>query len=168
MNKLVIFVLSLILMATIIIEAVIFLRIFRFPFVQITFLGATHSLTHWIGWIGTLYIAFSTPLQPIVKRKAPKRLKAMLNIHMAGNMLAVLLVSIHFAHQVTRPLSSYPDLGTGVVLYAVMVLLVATGMAMYSGKVTRFSKQTRFLHPGFALTFYSVIIVHILQGVAII
>jgi len=157
--------LCIIIATTAIIEALIFLRISRLPFVQITVLGATNSLTHWIGWIGTLYIAFSSPVQPIVKRKAARHMRTALNIHMIGNLLAVLLVSVHFAHQVTRPASSYPDLGTGIVLYATMVLLVATGIVMYSGIANRFAKQWRFLHPAFALTFYTVIIMHIIRGI---
>jgi hypothetical protein len=53
-----------------------------------------------------------------------------------------LLVSIHFAHQVTRPASNYPDLGTGIVLYATMILLVTTGMVLISNIGTKFVKQT--------------------------
>ena len=79
-------------------------------------------------------------------------------------MLAVLRVSIHFAHQVTRPASNYPDLGTGIVLYATMILLVTTGMVSISNIGTKFAKQTSFLHPAFALTFYTVIIMHIIRG----
>jgi len=77
---------------------------------------------------------------------------------------AVLRVSIHFAHQVTRPASNYPDLGTGIVLYATMILLVKTGIVLISNIGTKFVKQTRFLNPAFALTFYTVIIMHIIQG----
>jgi hypothetical protein len=79
-------------------------------------------------------------------------------------LLAVLLVSIHFAHQVTRPASNYPDQGTGIVLYATMILLVKTGMVLISNIGTKIVKQTRFLHPAFDLTFYTAIIMHIIQG----
>jgi hypothetical protein len=156
---------SVIIAVIVIIVALIFLGVFRIPFFQISVLGASHSAVHWIGFIGTLYIAFATPVYPLVKRKYPQHIQRTLNIHVIGNLLAVLLVSIHFAHQVTRPASNYPDLGTGIVLYATMILLVTTGMVSISNIGTKFAKQTSFLHPAFALTFYTVIIMHIIQGI---
>ena len=150
---------------TIIVIAAIFLRIWRIPFSQVEVFGISHSTVHWIGWVGTLYISFATPLYPIVKRKYPIHIKKMLNIHVTGNLLAVLLVSIHFAHQVTRPASAYPDLGTGIVLYTSMILLVASGLVLVSGISQKYFKQMRFLHPAYATTFYTVIIIHIMQDV---
>jgi hypothetical protein len=50
-------------------------------------------------------------------------------------------------------LFAYPDLGTGVALYAAMMLLVATGILRYSGIGKRFAKQLNFLNPAFAITF---------------
>jgi hypothetical protein len=88
----------------------------------------------------------------------------MLRVHVLGNLLSVMLVSIHFAHQVTRPPTNYPDLGTGVVLYSSMVLLVSTGFMLNFGFGKRFIKQLRFLHPSLALTFYLTIIQHIIHG----
>ncbi|MCW4018183.1 MAG: hypothetical protein NWF00_05840 [Candidatus Bathyarchaeota archaeon] len=167
-KKLFLLILFAMIVATVIIDVIIFLRISRLPFVQVTILGATHSLTHWIGWGGALYIAFTSPFLPIIKRKTPRRFKAALQIHMIGNMLAVLLISVHFAHQLTRPAFSYPDLGTGVALYAATVLLVATGIILYSGKAKQYTKYMRFLHPAFAVTFYTIAIVHILQGISVI
>ena len=168
MKRAVFFAACAIIIAAAIIEALIFLHLVRLPFVQVNVFGATFSLTHWIGWIGTLYIAFTTPFLPIVKLKAPKYFGKTLNIHIIGNLVAVLLVSVHFAHQVTRSVSAYPDLGTGIVLYSAMMLLVATGILRYSGIGKRFAKQLIFLHPAFAVTFYTVIIVHILHGISLI
>ncbi len=165
MKKILLLTASAIIAVTIVVVALIFLRVFRLPSVQINMLGASNSLVHLFGWVGTLYVAFAVPVYPIVKRKFPRHLRVTLNIHMIGNLLAVLLVSIHFAHQVTRPDNNYPDLGTGVVLYATMILLVATGYALYSGLSKRFSKQVRFLHPALALTFYIVIVMHIIHGI---
>ena len=157
-----------IIISTAVIEALIFLHMVRLPFIQVNVFWVTNSLTHWIGWIGTLYIAFTTPFLPIVRRKAPIYFGKTLSIHIIGNLIAVLLVSVHFAHQVTRSASAYPDLGTGVVLYAAMMLLVATGILRYSGIGKRFAKQLIFLHPAFAVTFYTVIILHILHGISLI
>ena len=154
---------SVIVAVTIIVVASIFLRIWRIPFFQIEVFGISNSAVHWIGWIGTLYIAFATPAYPIVKRKYPQHLKKMLNTHVVGNLLGVLLVSIHFAHQVTRPASNYPDLGTGIVLYITMILLVASGWVLVSGIGRRLVRQIHFLHPAYAVTFYTVIVIHILH-----
>jgi hypothetical protein len=165
MNKVLLLSACIIVITTAILEALILLHITRLPFFQLTVLGVTNSLTHWVGWIGTLYIALATPFLPIIKRKASKYFRPMLNIHILGNLLAVLFVSVHFAHQVTRPASAYPELGTGIVLYATMVLLVATGLVLASGIRGRYFKQTRFLHPAFALTFYLVIVMHIIHGI---
>lgn len=154
---------SLIVIVTFIVVATIFLRVWRVPFIQVEILGISNSAIHWIGWIGTLYIAFATPFYPIIKRKYPRYMSKILNIHVLGNLLGVLMVSIHFANHVTRPVSSYPDLGTGVVLYATMLLLLATGMVTVTGIGHKFFKQIRFLHSAFAVTFYTVIVMHILQ-----
>lgn len=154
---------SLIAVFILIVVVSIFLRVWRIPYFQVKVFGISHSAVHWIGWVGTLYIAFATPLYSIVKRKYPVFLSKMLNIHVLGNLFGVLMVSIHFAHQVTRPLSSYPDLGTGIVLYATMVILLVTGLVLVSRLGLKILKRTRFVHPAYAITFYTVIVMHILH-----
>ena len=153
---------------TIVVVASIFMRVWRIPYSQFEVFGISHSIVHWIGWTGALFIAFATPIYPTVKRKYPKHTQKTLSIHVTGNLLGVLLVSIHFAHQVTRPASSYPDLGTGIVLYTTMILLLATGVFLVSGIGQKFSKQVRFIHPAYALTFYTVIIMHILEDIVLL
>jgi uncharacterized membrane protein len=139
----------------IVVVALVFLRVFRI----------SYSAVHWFGWVGALYIAFATPVYPIVKRRHPHRIGKALYLHVVGNLLAVLLVSVHFAHQVTRSAGSYPDLGTGVVLYAAIVLLVSSGFVLVSGVGKKLVRHVRFLHPAFALTFYTVIVMHIIHGI---
>jgi hypothetical protein len=152
----------------IIVVASIFLNIWRLPFVQVEFLGITHSSTHWMGWIGSLYLAFATPVYPLIKRKYPRYLSGALNFHVIGNLLGLIFVSIHFAQQVTRPASNYPDLGTGIVLYAAMFLLWASGLFMVSGIGKKLTRQIHFLHPAYAITFYTVIVMHILQDLVVL
>jgi hypothetical protein len=156
---------SAVIAVTIIVVALIFLRVFRVPLYQINLFGISYSPVHWMSWIGALYIAFITPALPIVKYKYPRHIPRMQNIHVIGNLVAVLLVSIHFAHQVTRSAINYPALGTGIALYATMILLAATGYALISGMGKKAFKQIHFLHPAFALTFYLVIIIHIIHGI---
>jgi len=147
----------------VILVATIFLGVWRIPYVQIEVFGISHSAIHWIGWIGTIYIAFATPFYPVIKRKYPVHLKKFLNVHILGNLLGILVVSIHFANHLTKPAYPYPDLGTGVVLYATMVILLMTGLLMVSGIGRKFFKQIHFIHPAYAITFYTVIVMHILQ-----
>ena len=154
---------SVLVIVTIVVVASIFMRVWRIPYSQFEVFGISHSIVHWIGWTGALFIAFATPIYPTVKRKYPKHTQKTLSIHVTGNLLGVLLVSIHFAHQVTRPASSYPDLGTGIVLYVAMIALSATGLVLISGIGRGFLRQIRFLHPAFAITFYTVIVIHILE-----
>ncbi|MEJ2242469.1 MAG: hypothetical protein P8Y18_10060, partial [Candidatus Bathyarchaeota archaeon] len=119
----------------------IFLRIWRVPFVQVEVLGINNSAIHWIGWIGALYLAFATPIYPIIKRRYPVQVSKVLNFHVLGNLVGVLFVSIHFANHVTRPASSYPDLGTGLVIYITMIILLITGWVMVSGLAKKFYKR---------------------------
>lgn len=112
-RKFLVFFSCLIVVVTLILVVAIFLHVWRLPYVQIEVFGISNSTVHWIGWIGTIYVAFATPFYPVIKRRFPLYLKKILNIHVLGNLLGVLLVSIHFAIQVTRPADNYPHLGTG-------------------------------------------------------
>jgi hypothetical protein len=124
---------------------------------------------HYLAFAGTLYIAFSVPIIAYLKRRYPQKHEGLTRTHMFMNLLAFLLISLHFAGQIGRPANFYPELGTGLALYIAMTLQVFTGLAFrFSEK--RFLKPmtNRFLHIGLALVFYIVIIVHILHGLGII
>ena len=159
---------SIIVVITFVVITSIFLRMWRVPYVQIEVLGISHSAIHWIGWIGAIYLAFATPFYPIIKRKFPLHLNKILNIHVLGNLLGILLVSIHFANHLTRPASSYPDLGTGLVLQITMIFLLTTGWMMVTGIGRKIYKKILFLHPAYAVAFYTVIFIHILQDLILI
>jgi hypothetical protein len=133
MRRLLFLVASVLVIITAIIVTLIALDIYRVPFRLVEILGVNYPLIHWIGWIGAVYIALTVPIYPIVKRRYPKYTRKVLNFHVVGNLLAVLLVSIHFTQQLTRPPSNYPDLGTGIILYVSVILLVATGMVLIYG-----------------------------------
>jgi hypothetical protein len=124
-----------------------------------------YYFTHWLAWIGTLYIAFSTPIYYILKRRRPGMLKKMLAIHMHGNLLSFMLISTHFFQQISRPTRFYPDLGTGIALYAIMLILVTTGF-LHRFQILRSISphHNRFLHISITTGYYIVIVVHILQG----
>jgi len=136
---------------------------------QLNFFVGPFRFTHWLVWIGTLYIAFVTPAYYVLKRRYPKRLKALVKIHVFGNLLAFMLVSIHFAQQIGRPPQFFPDLGTGLALYIITFILVATGFLHRFHLLKSVNPHlNRFMHISITMSFYIVIGIHILQGLEIL
>lgn len=138
-----------------------------FDLVQLHVLIGPYYIHHWLSWIGTVFVAVFTPIYYWMKRKKPASLRNLLRIHIFGNLLSFMFVSIHFTQQISRPAQFFPHLGTGIVLYPTMLLLVTTGF------VTRFlsyrnKSNLLFLHRAITFTFYLVIVVHILHGIEII
>lgn len=132
---------------------------------QLNFFVGSFRFPHWLVWIGTLYIAFFTPTYYVLKRRYPKRLKALVKIHVFGNLFAFLLISVHFAQQIGRPPQFFPDLGTGLALYLVMLVLTATGF-FHRFQIVRSLRPhfNRFMHVSVTMSFYIIIGIHILQG----
>jgi len=136
---------------------------------QLNFFVGPFRFPHWLVWIGTFYVAFATPAYYVLKRRYLRRLVAFIKIHMLGNLFAFLLVSIHFAQQMGRPAQFYPDLGTGLALYIVMLMLVGSGFLHRFRIIRRVRPHlNRFLHVSITMSFYLIIIVHILQGLEIL
>jgi hypothetical protein len=93
----------------------------------------------------------------------------LLRVHVFGNLIAFLLISLHFAGQIGRPTQFYPDLGTELALYNNMIFLIATGLIQKFNIVPKIPKKTnKSLHTSLLLSFYIIIIVHILHGLGII
>lgn len=157
---------SLLVIATVILSFSNYIRIFDL-FFAVDLLVAEFYFHHWLSWIGGLYIAFTIPVYSVMKRRRPKIYGSLLKIHIFGNLLAFLLVSLHFSQQMGRPASFFPDLGTGLVLYIAMMLLVATGFLQRFPILRGATKQMRFLHTSVTVTFYLVIIVHALHTMGI-
>jgi hypothetical protein len=131
---------------------------------QLGFFVGPYRFNHWLGWIGVVFVAVYTPLYHFLKRRYPKRAKALLGTHVIGNLLSFLLISVHFASQLGRPAQFFPDLGTGIILYAMVTIMVATGILQRFQIVSSFLRKWRFLHTSMATSFYLVILVHILHG----
>lgn len=124
---------------------------------------------HWFVWIGTLYIASVVPIIAFLKKRFPNRYMTLFRVHVLGNLFAFLLVSLHFASQISRSPTSYPQLGTGLALYIIMILLVATGFAHRFQLIPQIKSQTRkFIHVGLTFSFYIIIGIHILHGLNLI
>ena len=148
---------------TFILVLAVYYRLF-FP----NFFIGPFRVPHWFGWIGTLYIAIFIPIFHFLKLKRPKRYMMLLRFHIFGNLLSAALISIHFTQQLTRPSQAYPELGTGVVLILVLILLVSTGLLQRFGGNAVNRKRLRFIHTGTTIAFYLVTFVHILHGLGLI
>ena len=119
-------------------------------------------IIHYIAFIGTFYIAFGVILFSVLKRRNPQKYTTLLRFHAIGNLVAFLLVSLHFAGQLGRPV--FPELGTGLALYIGMMLLVGSGITLRFRLLSSNPNTTRFVHTGVAVAFYIIIVVHILHG----
>ena len=126
-------------------------------------------LIHYIAFAGTLYIAFGVILFAVLKRRNPSKYNMLVRVHALGNLLAFLLISLHFSGQVGRPANLYPDFGTGLALYVGMIAMVVTGLALRFRLYRNLNPATnRFVHAGLAIAFYLIIVIHILHGINII
>lgn len=124
--------------------------------------------SHWLTWIGTLFVAVYAPLFHLLKLRYPRQYPLLIDLHSFGFLTAFLLVSVHFAAQLGRP--TLPELGEGAALYAVMLLFVATGIVQRfwsprRGTVRRYTlRNNRFLHVSLITAFYVTITVHAIAG----
>lgn len=154
---------------SIIIATVCLMVVDNLGWVHFGFFFGPFRANHWFVWIGTLYIAFAVPIISISKRRYPSRFTTLFRVHVFGNLLAFLLVSLHFAGQIGRPAAFYPRLGTGLALYIIMILLVATGFTHRFQLIPRIKSQTRrFVHVGLTFSFYTIIGIHILHGLGLL
>jgi hypothetical protein len=154
--------------ATVIIVTAVLMIAEILHWIRLGFLVGPYRLSHWFTWTGTVYIAFAVPAIAFLKKRFPEKYQTLYRLHILGNSLAFLLISLHFAGQISRPAESYPPLGTGLVLYVAMVLLVSTGILQRFHLVPNGKLQKlRFLHIGSAFAFYLTIVVHVLHGLGI-
>jgi hypothetical protein len=133
-----------------------------FHWFQFSFLVGPLTLSHWLSWIGAMFIAFYTPTYTILKRRRPKRTRDLLQIHTLGNLFAFMLVSIHYFQMTPH--------GTGLALYITTLILVATGFISRFQLLKNIGGYSlikphinRFIHISVTSTFYIVIVVHIFQ-----
>jgi len=154
---------------SIIILTVILIIADHMRWIHFGFFVGPFRANHWFVWIGTLYIALAVPLIAVLKKRRPSKFKTLFRLHVFGNLAAFLLISLHFAGQIDRPATAYPQLGTGLALYIIMILLVATGFTHRFQLIPQIKSQTRkFIHVGLTFSFYIVIGIHILHGLGVI
>lgn len=145
--------------------SMIFMALIYFDLINVGFLVGSYRFHHWLVIVGSFYVAIISPFFAVLKRIKLNSFRSLMRVHVFGNLLAFVLVSIHFAGQLSRPLAFYPDLGSGVGLYFAMALLVFTGFLLRYGLVSGGSRRfLRLIHVLSVAFFYLVILVHALQG----
>ena len=154
---------SVILLVTVILSVVAYVNWYELLF----FVGSLFFI-HWIGLAATIFVATFVPIYYVVKRNKPRKIKTLLRIHVFGNLLGFLLVSVHFSQNIGRLAGFYPRLSDGFVLFLVMAIIVITGVIeRFAGK-PKLVRYTKPIHRYTVAVFYLIVIVHTLQGFNII
>jgi hypothetical protein len=125
-------------------------------------------LHHWLSFIGFGYIAIFTPIYVTAKRRSPHRLGKLLKIHVFGNLVAFLFISMHFTQHMGRPPQFAPILGTGLTLYIIVAIMVITGYMQRFQLARRFLRTWRFIHVSLSLSFYIVAVIHVLHNIGVL
>jgi hypothetical protein len=134
----------------------------------LTFFVGFYLFIHWLGIIAAIFPAVSIPIHYIIKRKRPQNRRKILKIHVLGNLVAFLLISLHFAQNVGRLSGALERLGAGVALYFVFSLIVATGILeryQTSGKLLRCIK---IIHKYTIIFLYLALLIHLSEFFSIL
>jgi hypothetical protein len=114
---------------------------------------------HWLSLIGGFWIAFVTPAYYVLKHRRPKRIRALLRVHMFGNLLAFMLISVHFTYEII----SVSFMGTGLALFIAVLALVVTGLLQRFNIMTSLRGHIKFIHISMTTAFYLILIIHVLS-----
>lgn len=99
-----------------------------------------------------------------MKHRYPGSYRTLFKIHVFGNLIAFLFISMHFTQHISRPIL----LGTGLALYIIVAAMVMTGLMQRFRLAKDFLKSWRFIHVSLSLSYYIVLAVHILRNLGVI
>ena len=119
---------------------------------------------HWLSIIGGTFILVYTPIFAYMKRHTAFNRGTLLKVHVFGNLLAVMFVSVHFAEQMGHA----HDLGTGLAMSLLLVVILAAGFMMRFGLLTQQRESWRLFHVGFGLSLFIVLVIHALRNFGIL
>jgi len=119
-------------------------------------------LNHWMGWLSFGFIIIYVPIFIILKRKNIKIYGTLIRVHAVGFIAAFMLVSLHIGLQISRVFP--PELGTGIAAYVCLLVLVVTGIIQRNQMLTQRTSVLRFLHLSMVISFFLVIIFHIIRA----
>ncbi len=122
-------------------------------------------LPHLLVILGSSFIALFTPLYYLLKRINPRQYKNLLKLHMFGNTSSLLLVSTHFVYRLVLL-----PLGIGELLFFFVLISVLSGFIYRFNILKPFKKlnediphYNRFLHISLTISFYLVLVFHLLN-----
>jgi hypothetical protein len=125
-------------------------------------------LHHWFSLIGGAYLLTFIAIYAYLKRHTAVNRGTLLKVHVFGNLLAVMLVSVHFAVQMSRPAQFAPDLGTGLATYLLFMVIVAAGFMMRFGLAVKHRESWHLIHVGLSLSLFIVLVIHTLRNLGIL
>ncbi len=133
------------------------LTYFERDLLVVYFLGP-FPFRHWMGIIGSLWIAAFTPVFVFLKLRNLTYAKEMLSVHVLGNLVAFTFICVHFTYRI----SNAYFIGTGLALFTAVFIPVTTGFLQRFYPTKRAYKYLRFLHMSTTTAFYLILVFHIL------
>ena len=85
-------------------------------------------LHHWFSYTGATFIGLYTPAFYYLKRRYKQHYQAFVRVHAFGNLLSILLISIHFGWHLGMLKDIVRDSRTGLPLYFALVFMLVTGL----------------------------------------
>jgi hypothetical protein len=156
-------------LASLLVMAIVILSIGNYSrWWSMHFYVGTLYFHHWLSFIGAGYIAILTPIYALAKRRSPQRFGTLLKVHVFGNLVGFLLISMHFTQHMGTSPQFAPTLGTGLTLYIVVALMVITGYMQRFRLAGRFLRTWRFVHVSLSVSFYIVLVVHVLHNLGVL
>jgi hypothetical protein len=126
-----------------------------------------YFLDHWVSIVGAGYILAMTLFFSFAKRHTQLNRAHLLVLHVFGNLTAATLITMHFAHHISRPAQFYPDLSTGLVSFLYILLIVPAGYFLRFGVMSKHSGSWRIVHVGVSIALLILVSVHALKNFGI-
>lgn len=158
----------------IVIIMIIFSLLTYHRIIRVNFFVLNLRFSHWLSIIGTIGIAIATPIFHLLKGSLQHNWTKNTRFHIFGNLIFFALITFHFATQVARPATNFPELGSGLAMFLAMSLQIFFGFTQRftSHKLLHnklFNPKTNlFIHASLVMVFYLVIAFHVLHGLGII
>lgn len=155
---------------TILLITAVLMAMTYFRWLPLNFRIGPFRFTHLLTLIGTFLIAILTPMFYILRRRYPQRNASLTSIHVFSNLFSFILVSIHFAQQMSR--SVHPEDNTGLATFILVFILVVTGFLhkfqlLEKGRLYP-PHRNRYLHVSLTTAFYIVVIIHTLHNFGVL
>jgi hypothetical protein len=142
--------------------------VFFFKWYSFIFFVGPYLFSHWFSLIGFILILIFVPIYYVLRRRRPRAIKMLLRIHVFGNLFSFLLISSHFAQHLGRLAAIFPYIGSGIISFLILSIIVATGFLERFQIPRKMGKYTRIIHRYMAVLFYLIIFVHMLHGFNVI